>query len=229
MKIAIIGRGKTGSKVKEQTSPEDIVGVYGKEDFPSLQELQQADVAIVFIPGDAFLQIIPALLEAKIPVVSGATGFNVPANLDQELRNREIPWVFGSNFSIGMNIFFLINERLNALSPALGGFNLSMTEKHHTKKLDTPSGSALSIRNYYDVDLPIDSVREGDTVGYHEVLCESSGEKIQLSHKALDRSIFAKGAIWAAQLISAINLNSSIKPGLHNFTDVLAHQSFGER
>lgn len=219
MKVAIFGRGKTGSKVAELL-PEGWGGKsFGKNNLPNLNELRAFDLAICFIPGPAFVELIPTLLEAKIPVVTGATGFTWPDQYRAAIQESAQPWIHGTNFSIGMNLLFLLSERLDQIGAALPNAKYSMLEKHHTKKLDAPSGSALSLQERFSGEMPIESVREGDIVGFHEIRLANAEEEITISHNAKDRRIFARGSVWAAERILSGKFKET---GLHDFSDFMA-------
>ena len=133
MKIAIFGRGKTGSRVSEMLPDGWSSKSFGKDNIPNTDELSSFDTAICFVPGDAFLELVPLFLETKIPVVTGATGFTWPEEYRAAIEESSATWIHGSNFSIGMNLLFLLSERLNQIGAALPRAEYSMLEKHHTK------------------------------------------------------------------------------------------------
>ncbi len=163
--------------------------------------------------------MIPALVEAKIPVITGATGFEWPKNLERSLVEQKIPWIYASNFSLGLNMMLLLCDRLNSMAPALANSAFQIEETHHTKKLDAPSGSAISIKERFNSEIPIESIREGDVVGTHEIQLKAPNETIAIRHEAKDRNLFADGGIWAARSLVE---NTKTDGGLYNFTDILA-------
>jgi 4-hydroxy-tetrahydrodipicolinate reductase len=215
MKIALLGKGKTGSKVLEVVA--HGVTVFDSTHRPTAEELGQHDVIISFLPGEAFAELIPMLLKCKRPVVTGSTGFSWPDNFDQSLREKKLTWIYSSNFSLGIVIIKQLIERLNQVSHLLENKHLSIHEVHHTRKLDAPSGTALSMKGWLDGNPDMTYERTGDVVGLHELKIETASEVILLSHEAKNRQLFAEGAVWAARHV----LNKNIEPGLHAFQKVV--------
>tara|TARA_R110000868_G_scaffold136049_2_gene348792 strand:- start:1384 stop:2046 length:663 start_codon:yes stop_codon:yes gene_type:complete len=215
MKLALLGKGKTGAKVLEKFP---AATVFDSKNVPNLEKLQGHDVIISFLPGEAFVEYIPLLKASKIPVVTGSTGFSWPSSLDTELKSQGTAWVHATNFSLGMN---LVRQMIGILSNAESLFSnaeFKIHEIHHTKKLDAPSGTALSWKEWAKADCEITSERIGDVVGTHEITMNTPNESIFLRHTAHDRGIFAEGAIWSANFL----LNSNkVKPGLNAFADVI--------
>lgn len=221
MKIALLGKGKTGGKVLELLLSKNIPHtVFDSSNKPSLESLRGHDVVISFLPGDAFSQYIPLLIEAKIPVVCGSTGMSWPKNFDQELKLSGVKWIYASNFSLGMNLVQQMILMMKEASKIFDNYQFSLHEVHHTKKLDSPSGTALSWKSWAAHDMDITSERTGDVVGIHELTLATNNEKIVLKHEALDRSVFASGALYAADKI----LNNNLAPGLHLFQDIVQHE-----
>lgn len=215
MKIALLGKGKTGGKVLEKFPN---ATVFDSKHQPTCENLQGHDVIISFLPGEAFLQYIPLLIESKIPVVTGSTGFTWPKDIQQSLSNNNVAWIHATNFSLGMN---LIRQMIGILSKAQDLFSdveFKIHEIHHTKKLDAPSGTALSWKEWLKNDCQISSERTGDVVGTHELTMKTQNESIFLRHEALDRGIFAEGAIWAAKYLTTTN---KVSKGLNPFADVI--------
>jgi len=161
-------------------------------------------VALLSCSG-AFAQVPPALS------ASGA-GYHDPRSAIKPLVEQSgIGFVYAANFSIGVNLFFDIAR---AAAPAVGyGYQGRILEKHHVHKKDAPSGTAVAIRNVVrdasHAELPIESVREGEVVGMHQVTFESAGDTITLVHDAKSRRGFAEGAVRAAEWL----------PGKHGFYD----------
>lgn len=228
MKIAIIGRGKTGAKVAELVPAAHRFGPFGRDDTPNAEDIASCDAAIVFVPGASFLELIPTLLAAKIPVVTGATGFVWPQEFSAQLRSENLVWIHGDNFSLGMNMLLLIADELQKFSTMVESASFAILEKHHSQKVDAPSGSAKALAARFESAIPIDSVREGDIVGYHELRLKCPAEKITIAHEATDRVLFAQGAVWAANyLLKNATLptgNAKLTPGLYNFNDIFAQQ-----
>ncbi|MCO4780894.1 MAG: hypothetical protein KC646_01115 [Candidatus Cloacimonetes bacterium] len=214
-KIALIGNGKTGSKVAELSKDYEVV-VFDSKNKVSVERLLLCDVAIVFVSGDVFVSIIPILLDSKIPVVSGSTGFDLPDDLEANIIASQSKWVLAANFSLVMNVVQSILESLNGFSDLFENSNYSIHEVHHTKKLDAPSGTALKWQDWVSQDCEISSAREGDVIGFHELKVETPYETLKISHDAQDRALFASGAIWAAN-----QLLKKRQPGLYEFRDLV--------
>jgi 4-hydroxy-tetrahydrodipicolinate reductase len=216
MKIALLGKGKTGSKVLEIVSNQDVT-VFDRQNIPSLDKLKGHDVIISFLPGQPFLELIPLLIETGLPVVTGSTGFDWPKELDQLLRDKKATWIWGHNFSLGINLVKGCLEVLGKGKTIFPEATYEVHETHHTKKLDAPSGTALSFQTWLKQDCQITSDRIGDVIGHHELTLRTEFETIKISHEALDRKIFANGAIYAANSLVNDKTNK-ISPGLLNFS-----------
>jgi 4-hydroxy-tetrahydrodipicolinate reductase len=215
MKLALIGKGKTGGKVLELNSPGVEITVFDRSNAPTFEKLTKCDVILSFLPGDAFAELIPVLLETKKPVVTGSTGFKWPENFDKTLREKNLTWIHATNFSLGVVVLKQLIERLNQVSHLFSEKKLSIHEVHHTKKLDAPSGTALSMKEWLKSDCEVTSERTGDVVGVHTLTLETPSEIIRLEHEAKNRTLFAEGAVWATKMIT------KVKPGLHSFQKVV--------
>lgn len=218
MKLALLGKGKTGSKVLELHKGE--VSIFDSKNRPTLKNLREHDVLVSFLPGDAFLEYLPLFLESKRPMVIGSTGLVWPVDLDTKLKENEMTWIYGSNFSLGVVLSKILIEKMNEYLPLFGETSFSLHEVHHTKKLDSPSGTALSMASWVKGKVDITSERSGDVVGYHALMMKTPREEITIAHNALDRSLFAEGALKACEII----LNNKLPPGLHNFQEVIQKQ-----
>lgn len=214
MKIALLGKGKTGSKVLESKAHQVIA--FDSKNPPTFEKLETFDAVISFLPGEAFKSYIPLLVETKLPVVTGSTGFEWPTNLNETLKAKNLSWIFASNFSMGVAV---VKQMLNKLSSAKEFFpnhSTAIHEVHHTHKKDAPSGTALSMQDWMNEKCTITSDRTGDVIGFHELTFDTGSEKIKLSHEALDRKLFADGAIWAAEY-----LFKNKTPGLNSFQEII--------
>lgn len=214
MKLGLLGSGKTGGKVLE-LFPQAII--FDRNTPPTLERLKELSVVISFLPGDAFLSYIPLLIESGRPVVTGSTGFSWPENIDEELRSKNLKWIYGHNFSLGMNLIFKMISILGKAPTLFSQIDFSIHEVHHTKKLDAPSGTALKWRDWLGQEATITSERVGDVVGDHILTMKTAHEEITLRHQATDRKIFAEGALWAAKKLCN---DEAIEPGLHRFEDI---------
>ncbi len=221
MKIAIIGYGKMGHMIEEValSRGHKIVATI---DAGDAFDLKGADVAIEFTtPTTAEDNIRKAWAEG-VPVVSGSTGINKP-NPDPSLigteegnkwvvRNRDgkVMLVWSSNYSVGVNIFFELNKFLAEKMSEQPQYTPSITETHHIHKLDKPSGTAKTLAEQIENELPslqggaggrlpIESIREGEVPGTHEVKWDSEEDTIIITHIAKGRRGFALGAVLAAE------------------------------
>jgi 4-hydroxy-tetrahydrodipicolinate reductase len=219
MKIAVIGKGKTGGHLLPLIPTADCIGPFGKSNPPTPENLQPADVGVVFVPGDAFLELLPLLLESKKPMVIGATGMEWPKDLDQELTKRGSAWVHATNFSLGVQLFRQLIKTANRLQSSLPHFTAALLDIHHTKKLDAPSGTAKSLAAWSDFPVEISARREGDVVGFHELTLTFPQETIKISHNAHDRALFAQGALDVAKLW----IKKPLGDGLHPLEHLMDH------
>lgn len=219
MKIALVGSGKTGGKVLELMSQKNMAyTVFNSTNPPTLEKIKGHDVIISFLTGEVFKESYRDLfLKSKIPVVTGSTGIAYTESDDHACKDHGVPWIYATNFSLAMN---LVSEMIGVFKKApliLSSYEIKIHEVHHTKKLDAPSGTALSFKKWSGhTASPITSERTGDVIGIHEITLSTPTEKISIRHEALDRKIFAEGALFAATLIH------ELKPGLHLFQDVIA-------
>jgi len=230
MKIALLGYGKMG-KVIERIALErghEIVLRKGSSD--SYEGLEKADVAIDFSVPDSAVNNISTCLENGIPVVSGTTGwlddYHKMVNLCKE---KNAAFIYGSNFSLGVNLFFELNDYLAKMMSKFNQYNVSMEEIHHTQKLDKPSGTAISLansiinhtdKNNWSIENPksddlfIDVKREDNVPGTHSIFYQSEVDTIEIKHTAHSRNGFAFGAVIAAEWIVG-------KKGVFTMKDVL--------
>ncbi|KJD32141.1 dihydrodipicolinate reductase [Tamlana nanhaiensis] len=231
MKIALLGYGKMGKTIEQIALKRghDIVLKIDKGD--TNYDITQADVAIDFsIPNVAFNNISNCLNNG-VPVISGTTGwlddFDNAVNLCNEKKGA---FIYASNYSLGVNIFFELNKTLAKMMTNLKQYNVSMEEIHHTQKLDAPSGTAISLANdiisnnanYNDWKLeeageniiPIAAKRIEDVPGTHTITYESEVDTITIDHVAHNRQGFALGAVIAAEWIVG-------KTGVFTMKDVL--------
>ena len=230
MKIALLGYGKMG-KVIERIALErghEIV-VRRSTDGP-FQGMELADVAIDFSIPEAAVANISYCLENKIPIVSGTTGWLENYHKMVSLcEANQAAFIYGSNFSLGVNLFFELNDYLAKMMSKFKEYNVEMEEIHHTQKLDKPSGTAISlansilnhtqknswsIENPTNEDLFIDVKRIDQVPGTHSVFYTSNVDTIEIKHTAHSRDGFALGAIIAAEWIIG-------KTGVFTMKDVL--------
>jgi 4-hydroxy-tetrahydrodipicolinate reductase len=223
MHIALIGYGKMG-KIIEETALARGHQVVLKIDVDNLNDLtganlKKADAAIEFTGPHSAFQNVMTCLQAGIPLVCGSTGW-----LDKYEDARRFclqqngSFIYASNFSIGVNIFFEVNKRLAEMMNAQGGYEVSITEVHHTQKKDAPSGTAISLAEQVlrrverkklwvnhisdnPDELEIISDRMDPAPGTHKIKYSSPVDDIEIIHEAHNRMGFAEGAVLAAEYI----------------------------
>lgn len=216
MKFAVIGKGKTGSHVIELLKKDEATfEVFDSKNLATKEKLEKFDVAICFVNGPVFLELMPILIESKISLITGATGFEWSKEIALAVKEGECKWIKASNFSIGMNLIHkMISESLAKANKLFDQYKFSIHEVHHTKKLDAPSGTAIKWQDWTQEKFPITSDRVGDVVGDHTITLQTNNEKITLRHEALDRSIFATGALKAIELLPDLEF------GLYDFEEL---------
>ncbi|MBO6586001.1 MAG: hypothetical protein JJ953_07860 [Gracilimonas sp.] len=224
MKIAVIGTGKTGGKVVELLGDE-LSEAFDSSNPPTVEKLQAADAVIIFVPGDAVPDVMDTVIEAGIPAAWGSTGCEWPNDLEEQVKAKNAKWIMASNFSLGMNVIRKSIEAISAGSNILKDPEFHIHEVHHVHKKDAPSGTALSWKEWLDKEAEVTSAREGDVKGIHELTLKTETEEITLKHKALDRALFAEGAIWAAkQLVNHSKMEAGIRTFGQLFDQVMEEQ-----
>lgn len=196
----------------------EIVCIIDKDnlqDFDS-EAFASADVAIEFTtPTTAEANVRRAWNKGK-PVVCGTTGWDVGSLCDKELKKKNAALVWSSNYSIGVNILFALNQRLAELITS--DYTPSIVETHHIHKLDAPSGTAKTLAEQIEtvrgIRPEIESIREGEVPGIHTICWDSEVDTLTLSHSAKSRKGFALGAVLAAEWIIG-------KTGFHTMQEVL--------
>ncbi len=209
MKIAIIGYGKMGHMIEEValSRGHEIVAII---DAGDAFDLKGADVAIEFTTPATAEENIRKAWAQGVPVVSGSTGWDAAALIDEDRRTHDKQMlIWSSNYSVGVNIFFEVNKLLAQKMSDQPQYTPSITETHHIHKLDKPSGTAktlaeqirdIEISKHRNIeDLPIESIREGEVPGTHEVKWDSEEDTIIITHIAKGRRGFALGAVLAAE------------------------------
>jgi 4-hydroxy-tetrahydrodipicolinate reductase len=236
MKIALIGYGRMGHEIENAAKEKghnvkQIIDVENADDL-NPEKFKGIEVAIEFSSPDSAYGNIVKCLEMKIPVVSGTTGWlkNYQSASDICVKNNT-SFIHASNFSIGVNILFRLNEELARMIDQHRDYLPFIEEIHHVKKLDAPSGTAIALaeeimernklykgwcfeKNKSKSCIPIRSVREGAVPGTHIVTWNSEIDTVSLRHEAKNRKGFAYGAVLAAEYISS-------RKGVFTMSDVL--------
>ena len=236
MKIAIIGYGKMGKEI-EKTAVERghfvnlIIDINNMAEFTP-ENLISNDIAIEFTTPVSAPENILTCLSAGIPVVAGTTGwFNHLPEVEKKCIEMEGALFHSSNFSPGVNIMFAVNEYLAQIMNSFPGYNVSITETHHTQKLDAPSGTAITLADQIIKEIRrkkkwipvkednpesvfVKSNRKGHIKGIHEVIYDSDIDYLSLTHYAKSRRGFALGAVMAAEFLQD-------KKGIFTMRDLL--------
>jgi 4-hydroxy-tetrahydrodipicolinate reductase len=236
MKIALIGYGKMGKEIEQIALSRGHsitlkIDIQNQEEL-TIENLKQADVAIEFTSPATAVNNYRLCFDAGIPVVSGTTGWlEQKAEVELLCTEKNGCFFYASNFSLGVNIFFAMNKYLAKVMNEFPQYDVSMTEVHHTQKLDAPSGTALTIaediislnvsKNSWTIDEPtttnelyIKPIREGVVPGIHTVKYDSEVDFIEITHSAYSRKGFAFGAVLAAEYSAGRN-------GILSMTDLL--------
>lgn len=234
MKIALIGYGKMGKIIERLaiSRGHEIVSIYNSQKPFKGNEECTADVAIEFTRPDTVVEHIKKAIGQKLPIVVGTTAWSKSQEEIFELVSQtQGSLLYASNFSVGINIFQQLTEKLAQLIESQAQYTLRIEETHHLQKLDAPSGTAVTLAegiianntNYNEWQLgnkvlsnqiSIVAHREPDVPGTHEVFATSTIDTITLSHEAHSREGFALGAILAAEFLLG-------KQGVFTMKDVL--------
>ena len=239
MKIALLGYGKMGQVIERIALERGHEIVLKKDENNTFDGLSNADVAIDFSVPTAAVSNISNCFQANVPVISGTTGWLENYDEVAALCNEKNgAFISSSNFSLGVNIFFEVNEYLAKIMSKYDSYKVSMEEIHHTQKLDAPSGTAISLAKgvienssytNWTIEKPeaehpsdselakqihIEAKRIGTVPGTHTVTYNSSVDAIEIKHTAHNREGFALGAVIAAEWIVG-------KQGIFTMKDVL--------
>lgn len=225
LKIVLIGYGKMGKAIEEVIVSEgkhEIILKISEDNIENftIENLSKADVAIDFTQPDAAYDHVMKCFEADLPIVVGTTAWEAGLKKAKDYALANNKTLFASpNFSIGVNLFFKLNRQLTKLMAPYSEYKLSMSEIHHTEKLDAPSGTAVKLANDIISDLPsqytnwelnnstspnsipIEALREQGVPGTHHVRYSSEIDFIQITHEAKSRKGFAIGAVRAAEFL----------------------------
>ena len=230
MQIALLGYGKMGKVIERIALERGHTIVLTKSSSSTFEGLQNADVAIDFSIPDTAVAHITECINNNIPVICGTTGWLEDYDKVVDLCNtKNGSFIYGSNFSLGVNIFFELNNYLAKMMHNLEQYNVSIEEIHHTQKLDAPSGTAISLANgiiensAYNSwtlakakqnEIHIDAKRIENIPGTHSVFYDSEVDQIEIKHTAHNREGFALGAVIAAEWLVG-------KKGIFTMKDVL--------
>ena len=225
MRVLVLGAGKTGKLVAsvaaEHGHSVHVLDATENKNAAALTAPFVAgfDAVVDFTTPEAVVPNMRACLANGAKMVVGTTGWyaSLP-DMKQLAARRGASLLYGSNFSIGVQILFKIGTELTTALKA-AGYTFSISETHHATKLDAPSGTALTLRDMVRSasgmdEVPIQSVRHGEAVGLHVLEASGSGDRILLTHESHSRRPYAEGAVRAAEWLAGN------KPGIYDFRDI---------
>ena len=222
MNIIIFGYGKMGKAIESIAIERGhtIVGkvtIDNRREFDDGEVVKKADVAIEFSEPEAAVDNIKLCLKHQVPVLSGTTGWlEKRPEIDAYTKAQNGAFFYASNFSIGVNLFFKLNQTLANLMKRYNEYDIALEEIHHTEKKDSPSGTAITLAEGILADhpsknqwvnnpstnkneLPIISLREPQVPGTHSIKYTSAVDEIEIKHTAFSRQGFALGAVHVAE------------------------------
>jgi 4-hydroxy-tetrahydrodipicolinate reductase len=222
VRVLLVGAaGRMGKTVLDLATSDPNIEIVAQYDLGDSIEapMKNCDVIVDFSHAQAIDEICRAALQHSKALVIGTTGHSQEQRRTIEEAARSLPIVFASNFSVGVNVLFWLTRKAAEL---LGrDFNPQIIETHHKMKKDAPSGTAKTLAELLKAaqkiqnEIPIQSIREGEVVGEHTVIFTGPSERLELTHRAASREIFALGALRAAHWIMGR------PPGLYSMQDVL--------
>jgi 4-hydroxy-tetrahydrodipicolinate reductase len=206
VRVTLIGaRGRMGQTIVDLARNDPKIEIVAQCDLCDAIEpaIKNCDVAIDFSNSSAIDEISRAALQYRKALVIGTTGHSREQRELIEKMAKSLPIVFASNFSVGVNALFALTRRAAEI---LGSeFAPQIVETHHKMKKDAPSGTAKTLaeilKQALKTEIPIESIREGEVVGEHTVSFVGPGERLELTHRAGNREIFARGALRAAEWV----------------------------
>ena len=230
MNVTIVGYGKMGKEIENVliSRGHNINKIIDKDSEISFEN---TEVAIIFTSPESTFEQIKNCLDANVRVVCGSTGWTQQLDeIENYCRKSNGGFLYSPNFSIGVNLFYKLNDYLNEIMTNHKNYSASILEKHHSEKVDKPSGTAIKIANDIisksDYNswtlnenenkdmLKIRSDREGDQKGHHSVIFSSDDDIIRISHTAKSRFAFALGAVISAEFLVDKN-------GVYEMNDVI--------
>jgi len=221
-RVLLVGAaGRMGKTVLDLAAADPKIDIVAQCDLgdPIEPAMENCDVIIDFSHPDAIDEVCRAASQHGKSLVIGTTGHSQEQRRMIQEAAQSLPIVFASNFSVGVNVLFWLTRKAAELLER--DFDPEIIETHHKMKKDAPSGTAKTLAEILKAEqknqneIPIQSIREGEVVGEHTVIFSGLGERIELTHRAASREIFARGALRAAKWIVGR------PPGLYSMQDVL--------
>ena len=231
MKIGLLGYGRMGKIIERVALSRGHEISYKASSTQETGTLSHCDVAIDFSIPSVATQNLTKCFNNNVPVVSGTTGWlDHYDNMVAKCNEKEGAFIYASNFSLGVNIFFQLNKELAKMMRQFNDYSVNIEEIHHTKKLDAPSGTAITLaegiieetnkkswsldKQNGELDIPIIAKRIEDVPGTHSINYQSDIDTITITHEAHNREGFALGAVVAAEWLQN-------KKGVYTMQDVL--------
>lgn len=228
MKIALVGYGKMGHIIDDIATKKGHEIVARLNETPTKDNLNNPDVIIEFSNPEVAFENIKVGLEHNIPVICGTTGWlDRKSEIEEIALKNNTAFLYGSNFSLGVNLFFALNEKLADLMKGFPEYQVQLEEIHHTHKKDAPSGTAISLAegiikndDRFDAwkldetqnkEIGIFALRQDEVPGTHRVSYKSAVDELEIKHTAFNRNGFALGAVIAAEWIIGKKGNFTIK------------------
>lgn len=228
MKIALVGYGKMGQIIDKIATERGHEVVARLNALPTVESLNGAEVAIEFSKPEVAFENIKFCLENNVSVVCGTTGWlDKKQQIEQIANDNNVGFIYGSNFSLGVNLFFALNEKLAHMMKNFNEYHIQLEEIHHIHKLDAPSGTAITLAegimsqnskfNAWKLDetqdnqLGITAIRENEVPGTHSIYYQSEVDEIEIKHTAHNRNGFALGAVVAAEWLNGKSGNFTMK------------------
>jgi 4-hydroxy-tetrahydrodipicolinate reductase len=222
VRVLLIGAaGRMGKTIIDLASNDSEIEIVAQCDLGDSIDpaMKNCDVAVDFSQADAVDEICPSALRHNKALIIGTTGQSQRQRQMIQETARSLPIVFASNFSVGVNVLFWLTRK--AAERFGDDFSAEIVEAHHRTKRDAPSGTAktlaelLKAARKIENEIPIQSIREGEVVGEHTVIFNGPEERLELTHRAASREVFARGALRATKWIMGR------PPGLYSMQDVL--------
>lgn len=216
LRAALVGYGRMGQEVESvlEARGHAVVGRYDSSGAPAPLTGEVADIAFEFTTPRAAPVVLEWLAERGVATVSGTTGWSEVARIEALFDARGVPFVHAPNFCIGVQLMFRVAELLGSAARGLSGFDAGIVERHHTRKVDAPSGTALELARRFEDHAgrpaPVVALRQGGQPGEHRLVLEGPDESLEICHRARTRRVFAEGAVATGEWLVATGLRGSV-------------------
>ncbi len=217
-KIALIGRGKTGSEIARMLEGCSLE-IFDQERKPNAATLRDFSAAVVLVPGKALQELIPIFLESRVNVLTGLPSETspLPSYLDFAIKQTQARWIVAANFSLGMTI---IHEAIRILKHSdllFPSVSFQVREVHSREKSERAGQTSQQWLEWLNRDCELKTERIGNVVGIHELILKAEDEEITLRHHTHHRRHYAHGAVWALKRLFS---EPALPSGLHRFEEL---------